>query len=96
MRVESGDHAIFSTLSLRSVSRRASPPSAGMTYRLAGVFSSPRLDVNASQRPSGDQRGMPSRRSPEVNCCGSADPSTGATQIELRYWLESLSIDQMT
>ena len=30
MRVESGDHAISDALSFRSVSFRASPPSAGM------------------------------------------------------------------
>ncbi len=97
MRVESGDHAIFSTLSFRSVSLRASPPSAGMTYRFPGVFSSlPRFETNASQRPSGDHRGLPSRFSPEVKRAGSAEPSTGATQIELRYWLDSLSIDQTT
>src|SRR5579872_2104615 len=97
MRVESGDHATFSTLSLPSVSRRASPPSAGMIQRFPGVLSSlPRLETNASQRPSGDQRGEPSRFSPAVNLTGSEEPSSGAIQIALRYSLESLSIHQVT
>jgi len=48
-RDESGDHSAISTFSFRSVSLRASPPSAGMTYRFAGVFASPpRLETNAS------------------------------------------------
>ena len=41
--------------------------------------------------PSGDQRGIASRRSPEVNCCGSEEPSSGATQIAPRYSFDSRS-----
>ena len=64
-----------------------------MTYRFAGVFASPpRLETNASQRPSGDQRGIPSRRSPEVNCRASSEPSIRATQTAPRYSFASLSI----
>src|SRR5438128_12227884 len=97
MRVESGDHAIDSTPSFRSVSLRASPPPLGRTYRFAGVFSSPpRLDANASHLPSGDQRGVVSRRSPDVNRRGSAEPSSGATQIAPQYSFDFRSSDVTT
>ncbi len=96
MRFESGDQAISSTLSFWSVSLRASPPTAGITKRFIGVFSSPRLEANASQFPSGDQRGVVSLRSPEVNCRGSADPSSGATQMAPRYSFASRSIEVTT
>jgi hypothetical protein len=80
IRRESGDHAIDSTPSLPSVSRRSSPPSTGRTYSSPCAFSSSpsRLETNASQCPSGDQRGEWSLRSPEVNCLGSSVPSSGA------------------
>src|SRR4051812_33592452 len=43
-------------------------------------------------RPSGDQRGVESLCSPLVKARGSAAPSTGATQMLLRYSLVSSSI----
>ena len=86
MRRESGDHAIASTLSSPWVSRRGSPPSAGRTYSSPCAFSSSpsRLETNASHRPSGDQRGELSLRPPAVSCLGSAEPSSGASQIVAR------------
>jgi hypothetical protein len=46
------------------VSRRAVPPPAGMTYTSAGPSSRP---VKASNRPSGEMRGVPASATPAVN-----------------------------
>src|SRR5947208_16422552 len=83
MRDASGAHTGPCTSSFRSVRRRASPgASTGDTYSCA--TSPSRTDVNASQRPSGDHRGVPSRLGPNVRRRGSVDPSTGTAQIALR------------
>src|SRR5438128_973717 len=83
MREPSGAHTGACTSSWRSVSRRASPgASTGDTYSCA--TSPSRTDVNASQRPSGDQRGVASRLGPNVRRRGSVDPSTGTAQTALR------------
>src|SRR5687768_13894546 len=77
----SGDHAGTPAPNGRVVRTRDSPPSAGMMASCG--LSSPRSDRNASQRPSGDQRGELSRLAPAVNWRGSP-PDVSTTQMAER------------
>ncbi|MFD2400085.1 hypothetical protein ACFSVJ_29370 [Prauserella oleivorans] len=59
MRRESGAHTGASTPSGRAVSRRGSPPPAGITYSCGADVAAARR--NATQRPSGETAGALSR-----------------------------------
>src|SRR6185312_14730317 len=74
----SGDHIGAPAPSGSLVRRRDSPPPAGMIASCG--FSSPRSLKNASDVPSGAQRGAVSRFAPAVNWRGSP-PAVSTTQI---------------
>ena len=95
MVAPSGDQASWVTFSLRSVSRRGSPPLTGMT-KSCMVLPSSRFEVKASVEPSGDQHGSASRLAPEVNARGAVEPSRSASQIRPRYSLASESMPPTT
>mgnify|MGYP006150450985 CR=1 FL=1 len=93
MALPSGDHLGVSMPSLSRARVTTSPPTrTGATWRDAWVPSPvPRLEVKARRAPSGDHDGFASLCSPDVNGRGDASPSTGASQIWLRYSLVSAS-----
>ena len=82
------DQAIDPTPSGMVATVRISPLiPIGMMQSVVSPFFSLRPLVNASQVPSGDQLGLPSRFSPAVRGRGGVDPSAAATHTCERYLL---------
>ena len=83
-----GDHLIEPTPSGIVAMVRISPLAPiGITHRVVSPFFSLRPLVKASQVPSGDQLGLPSRFSPAVSGRGAVVPSVAASHTCERYLL---------